>query len=190
MAPCARARGPRQTCWPALELRPLGPISSVVKLVTLVGLFSLALVAPAAAQEERVPPVVGGFSLSPGVFAVGSGPGTTMSYTLSEAASVYFSITAERPGLRSRRGLCWQVTKPIGRRLYRRHPARRCVALKPITTLTASGVAGPNSLAFSGRIGSRALKPGRFHVAMNAIDAAGNSSRQHRASFRVVAGST
>lgn len=161
-----------------------------MRLFTLVGLISLVLLAPAAAfaQEERVVPVVSGFSLSPEVFAVGSVPGTTMSYTLSEAASVYFGIERERPGLRGRRGLCWPVTRAKGRRLYRRHPGRRCVALKPITILTTTGVAGPNSFVFSGRVGGRALRPGRFRVAMNAIDAAGNSSAVRSSWFRVVTG--
>jgi hypothetical protein len=161
-----------------------------VKRFGLVGLISLALLAPAAAsgQEERMVPVVSGFSLSPHVFAVGSAPGTTMSYTLSEDASVYISIQRERPGLRGRRGLCWAVTRAIGRRLYRRYLGRRCIALKLITILTDGGVAGPNSFVFSGRIGDRALRPGRFRVAMNAIDPVGNSSADRRSWFRVVTG--
>jgi hypothetical protein len=161
-----------------------------MKCFGLAGLLSLVLLAPSAAsaQEDRVVPVVSGFSLSPQVFVVGSAPGTTMSYTLSEDASVYFSIQRERPGLRGRAGLCWPVTRAIGRRRYRRYPARRCVDLKLITILTATGVAGPNALVFSGRIGSRALRPGRFHVGMNAIDVTGNSSVDRTSWFRVVTG--
>jgi hypothetical protein len=169
-----------------MELCRFRPISPDMKLFGLVCLLSMILLVPSAAsaQEERVVPVVSGFTLSPDVFAVG--PGTTMSYALSEDASVYFSIGREQRGLLGRRGLCWPVTRPIGRRLYRRYPKRRCVALKPFPILTASGVVGPNSFVFSGRIGGRALRPGRFRVAMNAIDAAGNSSAVRRSRFEVV----
>ena len=157
-----------------------------MKLFGLAGLLSLLLLVPAtaSAQEERVVPVVSGFTVTPDVFAVG--PGTTMHYTLSEDAAVYFSIGRHQRGLRSKIGLCWAVTRPIGRRLYRRYPKRRCGALKPITILTAAGVAGPNSFVFSGRIAGRALRPGRFQVGMNAIDAAGNSSAGHVSRFEVV----
>ena len=157
-----------------------------MKLFGLAGLLSMILLVPstASAQEERVLPVVSGFTLSPDVFAVGQG--TTMRYTLSEDASVYFGIGREQRGLRSRIGLCWAVIRPIGRRLWRRYPKRRCGALKPITVLTATGVTGPNSFVFSGRIGGRALQPGRFRVGMNAIDAAGNSSADHASRFQVV----
>jgi hypothetical protein len=157
-----------------------------MKLLGLAGLLSVMLLVPstASAQEERVVPVVSGFTLSPDVFAVG--PGTTMHYTLSEDASVYFSIGREQRGLRGSGGLCWAVTRPIGRRLWRRYPKRRCGALKPITVLTGTGVAGPNSFVFSGRIGGRALKPGRFRVGMSAIDAAGNTSVGHASRFEVV----
>jgi hypothetical protein len=169
-----------------MELCRFRPISPDMKLLRLAGLLSLILLVPAtaAAQEERVAPMVSGFTVSPGVFAVG--PGTTMRYSLSEDASVYFSIRREQRGLLGRRGLCWPVTRPIGRRLYRRYPGRRCVALKSITILTATGVAGPNALVFSGRIGGRGLRPGRFRVAMNAIDAAGNSSAVRTSRFQVV----
>ncbi len=169
-----------------MELCRFRPISPDMKLFGLVCLLSMILLVPSAAsaQEERVVPVVSGFTLSPDVFAVG--PGTTMSYALSEDASVYISIGREQRGLRGSGGLCWAVTRPIGRRLYRRYPKRRCGALKPITILTATGVAGPNSFVFSGRIGGRALRPGRFQVGMNAIDAAGNSSAGHVSRFEVV----
>jgi hypothetical protein len=39
---------------------------------------------------------------------------------------------------------------------------------------------------FSGRIGRRALKRGRYRLVLRATDAAGNRSRLRRISFRVV----
>ena len=148
-------------------------------------------------------PVISDVSLTNHVFSVGPAPtptsarqpglrprrGTRLSYTLSESAAVYLAVSRERPGL-LREGRCQPVTRAKGRRLRRRHPMRRCIAPKPIGIFTRSGMAGANSFRFSGRIGSHAVRPGRFRLSMNAIDAAGNSSREHSASFRVVVGST
>lgn len=169
------------------------------------GLISLILFAPSAAsaQEDAVVPVISDVSLTNHVFSVGPAPtpasarqpglrprrGTRLSYTLSESAAVYLAVSRERPGL-LREGRCQPVTRAKGRRLRRRHPMRRCIAPKPIGIFTRSGMAGANSFRFSGRIGSHAVRPGRFRLSMNAIDAAGNSSREHSASFRVVVGST
>jgi hypothetical protein len=175
-----------------------------MKSSVAVGLISMVVLAPctASAQEDRVVPVISGVSLTHRVFAVGPAPtptsaqrlaprpkrGTTLRYTLSEDAAVYVAIGRKRPGL-LRAGRCQPVTGAKGRRLRRRRPGRRCVALKPIAIFTRSGVAGANSFRFSGRIGTHALRPGRFRLAMNAIDTAGNSSAAHALGFRVVPGS-
>jgi hypothetical protein len=175
-----------------------------MRLSVAAGLITIVLLAPstASAQEERVVPVISGVSLTHHVFAVGPAPtptsagrsserpkrGTTLRYTLSEDAAVYVAISRQRPGLR-RAGRCQPVTRAKGRRLRRRRPGRRCVVLKPIAIFTRSGVAGANSFRFSGRIGTHPLRPGRFRLAMNAIDAAGNSSASHSLGFRVVRGS-
>jgi hypothetical protein len=39
---------------------------------------------------------------------------------------------------------------------------------------------------FSGRIGRRALRPGRYRLAVRAVDAAGNRSAARSAAFRIV----
>jgi hypothetical protein len=54
--------------------------------------------------------------------------------------------------------------------------------------LTRSGVRGANTIKFSGRIGRKALKAGRYRAVLTAIDAAGNRSSASRVSFRVVRG--
>jgi hypothetical protein len=38
----------------------------------------------------------------------------------------------------------------------------------------------------TGRVGSRALKPGRYRLRVVAVDAAGNRSAEQRLSFRIV----
>jgi hypothetical protein len=165
-----------------------------MKYLVPTALISLILFAPpaASAQEDGVVPVISEVSLTNHVFAVGPAPtptsarqpgprpqrGTTLGYTLSESAAVYLAVSRERPGL-LREGRCQPVTRAKG---------RRCIAPKPIGIFTRSGVAGANSFRFSGRIGSHAVRPGRFRLAMNAIDAAGNSSAVRTLGFRVVRG--
>ena len=151
------------------------------------GLVALALlVAPAAAsaQVELVSPEVSGFSLTPRVFTVGPQQGTTMSYTLSEDATVYVATIRLRPGLLSE-GDCLPVTTEAGRRVRGRRPARRCTAHTLIKIFTRNGLTGANSFRFAGRVAGRAVRPGRFRLAMNAIDAAGNTSPARSARFRI-----
>jgi hypothetical protein len=55
-----------------------------------------------------------------------------------------------------------------------------------VGTLTRSGAKGANTIKFSGRIGKRALRPGRYRAVLTAADAAGNRSAPVHVSFRVV----
>jgi hypothetical protein len=48
--------------------------------------------------------------------------------------------------------------------------------------------AGRSKTAFTGRIGRKPLKPGRFRATVIAVDPAGNRSRAARVLFRVLAG--
>ena len=49
-----------------------------------------------------------------------------------------------------------------------------------------TGRKGANTLEFSGRIGRRALKRGRYRAVITATDAAGNRSAAKSVRFRVV----
>ena len=73
-----------------------------------------------------------------------------------------------------------RVSLKIQRRLHGRHARYRT-----IIRLTRSGKAGGNLTRFSGRIGKRALRPGRYRVRITAIDAAGNRSAPRSARFRI-----
>jgi len=55
-----------------------------------------------------------------------------------------------------------------------------------VGTLRRADRAGDVSIAFSGRLGSRALKPGRFRFRIVAADAAGNRSAAVKLAFKVV----
>jgi hypothetical protein len=71
--------------------------------------------------------------------------------------------------------------------------AKVTVTIKRVRGRTAGklmrgGVKGANAIKFSGRIGKRALKPGRYQAVITAVDAAGNRSAAKRVNFRVVKG--
>jgi hypothetical protein len=53
--------------------------------------------------------------------------------------------------------------------------------------LTRTAKSGRNALAFSGRIGAKALTPGRYRAVITAIDAAGNRSAAQTVRFRIAA---
>jgi hypothetical protein len=82
--------------------------------------------------------------------------GTTLRYSLSEAAKVTVTIRNARGG-------------------------------RVAGTLTRTGAKGANAIKFSGRIGKRALRPGRYVAVLRATDAAGNRSKSKQVSFRIVA---
>ena len=65
---------------------------------------------------------------------------------------------------------------------------RRASTGKTVGKLIRTGKPGANSIRFSGRVGSKALKPGRYRAVITATDAAGNRSAPKSVRFRVVAG--
>lgn len=113
-------------------------------------------------------PLITGFRATPALFAVGraSTPraarvhrGTRFRYTLSEQA---------------------RVTLRLQRRLRGRHAHYRTVG-----TLTRSGRAGANRIRFTGRVGKRALRAGRYRARITATDLAGNRSTARTTRFRM-----
>ena len=131
-------------------------------------------------------PLVGGFRAAPPLFAVaragtplaaGLARGTRFRYTLSEPAQVTLTIQHALPG------------RLAGVRCVRPSPrlrqAERCTRYRSFGALSRSGQGGANSTRFTGRLGKRALRPGRYRVLITAIDAAGNRSAPRTARFRV-----
>jgi len=57
---------------------------------------------------------------------------------------------------------------------------------EPSGVLTAKREAGKRSVAFTGRLGGRALAPGRYRVRVTVKDPAGNRSVERIATFRVI----
>ena len=97
--------------------------------------------------------------------------GTRFRFTLSAPAKLQIAIRRRASGLRSgRRCVAPTVT------LKRRH-AKRCTRTLTVGTLTrARALPGARSLAFSGRIGRRALAPRRYTAVLTASNGAGRSN--------------
>ena len=106
--------------------------------------------------------------------------GGAFTYTVSEPGVVTFAIARALPGRRSGR----RCVAPR-RRLAR---AKRCTRLVRAGTLTRRALAGRNRTAFSGRIGKKALKPGRYVVTLTARDSLGQTSNSRKAKFTIVQG--
>jgi CSLREA domain-containing protein len=142
---------------------------------------------PAGTGPANARPVLTAVSMTNTVFAVGpkatavaakARRGTTFRYTLSEAATVRIAISRARPGRRKGKR-CVKPTRKLRK-------AKRCTRYLRSGTLTRASKAGKNRVAFSGRIGRRALKPGRYRAVLRAADAAGKRSLAKTLKFRVV----
>ncbi len=104
--------------------------------------------------------------------------GTVFRYTLSEAATVRIVIAQRVLGRRVGKR-CVAPTRKL------RH-ARRCARIFVKMTLTRTSHLGENRVAFSGRIGSRKLAPGRYQATITATDAARNASKPQTIAFTIV----
>jgi hypothetical protein len=120
-------------------------------------------------SADTVAPVVRSFSATRTAFTVArastpvaarASGGTRLRYALSEGARVTIAI----------------------RRAVRRGGHAH---LRTIGSLRRTGSQGANTIRFSGRIGRRALRPGRYRAVMRAIDAAGNRSQPRTVGLRI-----
>jgi hypothetical protein len=111
------------------------------------------------ACSDLFPPVLSALALRPAKFERGSKRGTRVSFRVSEAATVELSVL--------------RVVGP------RRPPVSG--------TIERHATAGTNLVKFTGRIGGRDLKPGRYVLMATAEDASGNVAFQApRAKFQVL----
>ncbi len=101
--------------------------------------------------------------------------GATASFTLSEAASVRFTVERLTKGHRVR-GKC----KP------RRRRGKRCTIIRPVSgDFRVQGVQGANSFKFTGRLNGRRLKPGDYRLVGTPTDAAGIAGTAVNARFKI-----
>lgn len=104
--------------------------------------------------------------------------GTAFLVTLTERANVGFRIERQAQGRLVGR-FCRKPQPRLRRNL-------RCIRFVKVGNLSRRSVrAGRTRIAFSGRIGKRALKPGKYRVRVRASNA-GGTSRWVRLRFRVV----
>ena len=145
---------------------------------------------PPEIPADTTAPVVDGFELTNEVFAVGRAPtpvaarrrakrGTTFVFRSSEAGAAKLTMSRARPG--RRRGK--RCVKPT-RRNRRARKCTRYVTVRP--SLTRTVAAGSTAVRFSGRIGTKALRPGRYRATLVVTDAAGNRSKARTVAFCVV----
>jgi hypothetical protein len=105
--------------------------------------------------------------------------GTKVSFSLSEASAVKFTVERKTSGRRVA-GKCKAKS--------RRNAAKpKCTRWKKVRgSFTVAGRAGQNSFTFRGRIGGKALKPGKYRLNSQATDKAKNASPVKRKAFSIV----
>jgi 6-phosphogluconolactonase (cycloisomerase 2 family) len=106
--------------------------------------------------------------------------GSRLRFRLSEAAKVRLTVQRPRPGRRVG-GKCRKPT----RQNRTRRACKRWVKVGRV--IRRNGKQGRNSVKFTGRIGRKKLKVGRYRVQLNATDAVGSKAKAKRKRFRVVA---
>ena len=129
-------------------------------------------------QTANVAPVLSQVSLSRKAFAGGRGPtavaartrsvprGTVLRFTLSEQATLRVRLERLAPGRRSG-ARCVPPSRA-------KRGARSCRRVVAVGTLTRRNVAaGRGTLAFSGRVGRRALPAGSYRMTVTPTDAQG-----------------
>ena len=111
--------------------------------------------------------------------SVGTRAGTTISYAVSEAATIRFRVERVLPG-RQVGGRCVKPTQS-------NRSARRCSRYKLMPgSFEQRASAGANTFKFTGRLRGSKLRPGKYRLRGAATDAAGNASSLRRTAFRIV----
>jgi hypothetical protein len=106
--------------------------------------------------------------------------GSAFRFTVSERSTVILRIDRLAPGRRVGKR-CVAPTRRLRRR-------RACTRFVRAGTLTRTLPAGRRSIAFSGRIGRRALRVGSYRAVVTAVDAARNVSRARTVTFEIQPG--
>jgi hypothetical protein len=159
---------------------PIAAAALAVHTITMTDLAG-AVSAPMSIQiKDTHRPVVSKVKLTRKRFAVsGRKRGTTLSFSLSEAATVRIAIQRPHSG-RRKGGKCATPTKKLRK-------ARKCTRYVTLGTLTRAGRPETNRFAFAGRLKGRALARGSYRFSITATDAAGNvASKAGTIAFTVI----
>ena len=150
--------------------RSLGPAPDIgafefVPPPPVAGALASLIVSPKAFRPRKA----GGAVVSKGA---AKGPGTAVRYALTAAASVNFTVERALKGRRVG-GKCSKQTEA-------NRSKKRCTRHRALKIgFVLQGVAGDNGFRFSGRVGAKALKPGKYRL----VAAAGTSVK--RAAFTI-----
>jgi CSLREA domain-containing protein len=137
----------------------------------------------------NVPPVLTA-TMERTTFAVGPKPtvlsarkratkqGSAFRYTLSESAAVTIVIARAAPGR-----LDGTTCRKPSRRLRKK---RSCIRYVRVGALSRAGATGANRTVFSGRLGRKALRPGRHRATVTAVDAGQAASADVTLTFTIV----
>jgi len=126
--------------------------------------------------NDRTKPVLTLLKVAPGIFRATKG--TTISFSLSEAATVTFKVDRVLPGIRKGRRC---VAKTA-----RRRRGRACTRYVPVKgTLTQAGTAGANSVAFDAKLGGKLLRPAAYRLSASPRDPGLNVGKTVVTAFRV-----
>ena len=112
--------------------------------------------------------------------------GTSFTYTLSEAARGRLTIARAEKGVRVGRACRKRTRKLLAELKRKKQRVRNCTRYVRAGVLTRTSRQGANRVAFSGRIGRRALKVARYRATLVATDGAGNASPPRNVTFQVV----
>jgi hypothetical protein len=112
--------------------------------------------------------------------------GTTFLYRLSRAATATITIERVVTGRRVRTKSGRKVKTKCKKLTRKNRARRRCKLYRRVGTLTRAAKQGNNRTAFSGRIGKRKLRPGRYRARITAKTPQGKTSKARTATFRVV----
>ncbi len=138
-------------------------------------------VAPILTIAPRpTPPFIRAPQPSPALVAAKRG--TTIRFRLSKPASVKLAVEQLRRGVKARRQ-GHRVCRPTSRHVRRKS---RCTAFTIRGWIVRDGKRGRNRVRFTGRIGRKALRPGRYRIRAGAVNGIATPAR-HRASrvFRI-----
>jgi hypothetical protein len=142
--------------------------------------------------SDKTKPTISGLSFSATTFkAAKSGSaftsrkrkkvptGTKVSFNLSEASAVKFTVQRKTKG-RKVHGKCKTKT-------HANRKKKSCTLYKSVRgSFTVSGKAGKNTFTFRGRIGGKALRRGSYRLSGTATDPAKNASVPKLKSFKIV----
>jgi hypothetical protein len=167
---------------------------TVVALVAIAASAATAGASVGAAANKRARPTISSFVFSPSTFSVGAARtattgqrATTIRFKLTKRSTVTIAIARRLSGRltassRKAGGRCVKATAKLAKR-------RACTRYVTAGKIVRSGQsAGERSIAFSGRVGGRALAAGRYRATIVATDSRDRKSRAKTTRFTIVKG--